>query len=356
MTIQELKEKLNPQLIKKLLLEEMNAELISENETQIIFNTVCHHGDSHKLYFYKETQSFYCFTHCGSMDIISLVINNKGYNPNEIQKAINYIIIKLNLQNFNSGFVKTSQISDWNFINKIPSKKKTETQTLKVYDPSVLKTFQKIYPQQWLNDGISPSAMDKYNILYDMANHRIIIPHYDINQNLIGVRCRALMDTEISNFGKYFPISLRNTIYKHPLGLNLYGLSQNINAITRKRKVMLVEAEKSVLQADSMFGDDNYTLAICGSNVSPQHFKILISLNITEVIIALDKQYEAINTAEYNKWLTHVKAIANKLTPYFTVYVLWDMENLLSYKDSPLDKGKETLLKLMEKKLLVTSN
>ncbi len=31
---------------------------------------------------------------------------------------------------------------------------------------------------------------------------------------------------------------------------------------------MLVEAEKSVLQTDTMFGDKNFTVALCGSNLT----------------------------------------------------------------------------------------
>ena len=43
-------------------------------------------------------------------------------------------------------------------------------------------------------------------------------------------------------------------------------------------------------------------------------------------------------------------------SPFVSVSVLWDSTNLLSYKDSPTDKGKETLLKLMENKIYVGTN
>ena len=38
------------------------------------------------------------------------------------------------------------------------------------------------------------------------------------------------------------------------------------------------------------------------------------------------------------------------------VTVLWDVNGLLNYKDSPTDKGKETLLQLMDNKIYVGTN
>ena len=48
--------------------------------------------------------------------------------------------------------------------------------------------------------------------------------------------------------------------------------------------------------------------------------------------------------------------IIDKLSPFVSVSVLWDSTNLLGYKDSPTDRGKETLLKLMENKIYVGTN
>lgn len=50
----------------KELMKRLGAEAVKEDETQIIFPTVCHNGDgeeaSPKLYFYKNTKMFYCYT------------------------------------------------------------------------------------------------------------------------------------------------------------------------------------------------------------------------------------------------------------------------------------------------------
>ena len=80
-------------------------------------------------------------------------------------------------------------------------------------------------------------------------------------------------------------------------------------------------------------------------------------LGVREVIIALDKQYQTLDSDECKNWSQHIKdKIIDKLSPFVSVSVLWDSTNLLSYKDSPTDKGKETLLKLMENKIYVGTN
>ncbi|MEG0737542.1 MAG: hypothetical protein RR441_11775 [Longicatena sp.] len=80
-------------------------------------------------------------------------------------------------------------------------------------------------------------------------------------------------------------------------------------------------------------------------------------LGVKEVIVALDKQYEDLDTDECKKWAKRIKEnIITPLAPYLKVSVLWDTTGLLQYKDSPTDRGKETLLKLMDNKIYVGCN
>lgn len=120
---------------------------------------------------------------------------------------------------------------------------------------------------------------------------------------------------------------------------------------------MLVEAEKSVFQTDTMFGEDNFTVALCGSNLTDYQRGLILMLGVREVIIALDKQYQTLDSEECKKWAKHIKdKIIDKLSAYVVVTVLWDSNDLLDYKDSPTDKGKETLLRLMDQKIYVGTN
>lgn len=358
MTAQELKSKLTEDDIKKLL-ELMGATFYYEDDDMWITDTICHHGTKPKLYFYKDSMSFHCYTECGQLDIIGVVMGYKGYEQEEFQKAINWISVKLNLDNHVYGFGKQEQISDWEFIKKYKKNKKVKPKDkiLVPYDKNVLNIFQHFYCQSWIEEGISVETMKKYNILYSTWQQKIIIPHYDMNNNLIGVRSRALLPDDIELFGKYSPFKIGNKFYNHSLGLNLFGLNHNINAIQKKRKIMLVEAEKSVFQTDTMFSEDNFTVALCGSNLTDYQKGIILMLGVREVIIALDKQYQTLDSDECKNWSQHIKdKIIDKLSPFVSVSVLWDSTNLLGYKDSPTDRGKETLLKLMENKIYVGTN
>ena len=72
------------------------------------------------------------------------------------------------------------------------------------------------------------------------------------------------------------------------------------------------------------------------------------------MIIALDKQYEEVGSVEYKSWQKYIRErIIKPLAPYVKVYVLWDEEGIIGYKDSPTDRGKETLEHLMRNKIFV---
>lgn len=337
-----IKEQLNDNDIIKIL-ELLGCSFIKNENDYLICETICHHGDSHKLYYYKNTKMFYCYTHCGSIDIFGLIQNSLNI---DFYDSIMWI---LNRFNINSN-ICNNRISDWNFIkNYKKSKTNTLKQPIKTYNDNIFNIFQKKYYLGWINEGISIDSMIKYNIMYCDYNQQIIIPHYNSNNELIGIRARNLNpDIDI----KYIPFYDGNILYNHSLSTNLYGLNQNKECIKRKRKVMIVESEKSVMQCDTMFQNDNFSVAICGSNISIQQIKLLLDLNVNEIILALDRQFKELGDLESINWKNHIMKIAQKILPYVKVSILWDDYNLLNYKDSPTDKGKETLLKLLDNKMI----
>lgn len=91
-------------------------------------------------------------------------------------------------------------------------------------------------PQEWLDEGISEESLRLYNIRYCISQNKIIIPHYNKNGELIGIRGRALNDEDIE-IGKYMPITIERHCYAHSLGYNLYGLNlvkDNLKNIKRQ--------------------------------------------------------------------------------------------------------------------------
>lgn len=336
------------------ILEQLGATIYQNTKEYIISDTICHCGSSAKLYYYKSTKSMYCYTECGSIDILEIVCRLKKYT---LPEAINWICIQCHLSD-KRGFGTTSCISDWSFINNYSkSKEKIKESNTKYFDKKILNIFQDKYYQGWIDEGISIESMKKYSIKYSSFLNRIIIPHYDIDNNIIGIRGRTLTESDEEQFGKYSPIKIGNTIFNHSLGNNLYGININAETIRQKQKVLIVEGEKSVLQADTMFGSDNFTLAVCGSSFHSWQRNMLIKLGVKEVIIGLDKQYEDSESSEADAWAKHIfKEFVKPLSAYFAVYVLWDNDNVLGYKQSPTDCGKDVLLKLMKNKIYVPSS
>ena len=54
--------------------------------------------------------------------------------------------------------------------------------------------------------------------------------------------------------------------------------------------------EKSCLKYASYFGEDSdISVACCGSNIINYQIKLLLSLDVKEIIIAFDKQFEMMN-------------------------------------------------------------
>lgn len=321
-----------------------------ETDTALIMPTVCHNESveeaSWKLYYYKNNHLFYCYTNCEAMSIFKFLRN--FYETRQIEydwyQDI-YLAIK-NCSSYNKieGFQKPIYKS---LKERYGQQRKVKQ--LPQYDSGVLGCFTKIYPTEWLEDGISESAMDKFNILYSISQNKIIIPHYDVDERLIGIRGRALNDWEVENVGKYMPVQIENRWYKHPLSMNLYGLNFNKDNIKNTGVCFLVESEKAVLQADS-FSIPNCTAAVCGSNLNKYQLNILLkACQPKEIVICFDQEEEKGKEKYFNK----LYAICKKYEQYANFSFIYDRWGLLELKQSPTDCGEEIFKKLIEKRVKV---
>lgn len=298
-----------------------------------------------KLYYYKNTKLFHCYSGCDdTFDIYELF--EKRYNL--IGKEYNYVkdiisVIKKDYHNYTTFFNENEykKLSD-NY------KKQHFEITLPKYNKNILSIFEKYYTPEWLNDGITIEAMNKFNILYSINQNKIIIPHYDVDNNLIGIRARSLNEEDIQ-IGKYMPIKIEDKIYAHPLAYNLYGLNLNKVAIKKWHFAIVYESEKSVLLQEGLF--DNNSVAVCGSNFNKFQIQTLVKYGAEEIIIAFDKEY--INNHEKEKYFDKLWNKIIKYKQYCHMSFIIDNENLLNLKDSPIDKGQDILMKLLNKRIKV---
>ena len=343
------------------------------NNGELIFQTICHNlpnnNNSWKLYYYHDSQGeykgrrFHCYTKCGdSFDIVELVIRANRTQGKTITwyKALYYIALstgKVYKGVNESEDESTRLINDFDWINRLNIKKnKKAIPELREINENVLDIFYYgAEPlQDWLNEGISLQALNRYEIGYYGLTNQITIPHRDINERLIGVRVRNL-DPIMLKKGKYMPIKIGNKFLAHSLGSSLYGLWVTKDKIKQCRKIMLVESEKSCLLAYTYFSEDSFVAAVCGSNITTTHIKIMLQqLQVEEVQIAFDREYVKSDSYEATAYYNKLVKKAAPLVPYCRVYLVLDNQNRIDYKDSPFDKGKDILLELMKEKVLIT--
>lgn len=339
------------------LMEELGSSYTRLNSGQLAFETICHNepGESHKhkLVYYHESKSFYCFTECScSYGIIDLIMKvkclNKGQAISEFYKIMN-ISVGFTLQ---QGF--EIQKSDNSFIQRF-RKKVEEYEILQERDTSVLNKFYPFYPKSWIeNDFISIEACRKFNIKFDVYDNRAIIIHKDIKGRCIGIKVRHFQQKDIDAGRKYMPLSHNGELYNYPTSMNLYGIYENLNAIKKFKKIIIFESEKAVMQHYSYYGNDSIAVAISGSAFSDYQFKLLLSLGVENVVIAVDKEFEEINDEKDWKYRLKVKKMfIDKLKPFFNVEIVWDFEGLLEEKMAPTDRGKKIWEKLYEKRLIL---
>lgn len=222
---------------------------------------------------------------------------------------------------------------------------------MNIYDEIILESFLPYPHQLWLDEGITRETLEKYEIGYHVHQNKITIPQRSIDGKLLGVRGRALNQEDIDAKKKYMPITIERNTYSTSTYYSLYGLNFNQDAIKRIKKVILFEDEKSVLKCEDYFGEDNFSVATYGSNLSDYQVKLLLSLGVEEVFIARDRDYKKYEkTEEIYEYQERLLEQAMKFVPYTRTYILFDELDRLDYRDSPADKGKQVLLELMKEK------
>jgi hypothetical protein len=332
------------------MMEKLGADRWIDKGSHIIFPTICHNEDpseaSMKLYFYKDTKLFVCYTHDGNMSIFKFLKNYYETRNIEYDWYQDIYLVVRDCGSFRGveGFAPEKYKS---MKDRYGAKRKEIE--LPEYSPNVLDCFVNLHPQEWLNDGISAEAMNKFNISYSISHNKIIIPHYDADGRLVGIRGRALNEWEVENIGKYTPLRIEQNWYKHPLSMNLYGLNITKENIRKRGVCFLVESEKAVMQMES-FSFPNCSAAICGSNFNKYQLNILMKTCCpTEIILCFDKE----ELPGEDKYFNKLYNICKKYGQYCNFSFIYDREGLLNLKESPTDRGEEVFVKLLEKRVRV---
>lgn len=312
------------------LMSLLGAKDFSDEGEYLKFHTICHNEDEMSagmnLTYYKESHRFFCFSNCHSMDIFQVVkkrwelLDSKEdtHFENLAYWVLNHS--EVDLDEATPAFVTPYSAEDYDI--------QTKEIILPERSTNILDVFSNYHCVEWLKDGISDAAMDKYNILYSTTRNAIIIPHYDVNGRLVGVRRRALDEDDLKT-GKYKPIYIQGISCSHPLGYNLYGLNLIKEEVKRRGKIIIAEGEKSPLQSYSIYGENNYVAAACGNRINRwQVWLIMKYCQPREIILAFDKGIE----------YSHLENLCKKYSSYCQMSFTYDWANQLKDKESPFDR------------------
>ena len=145
---------------------------------------------------------------------------------------------------------------------------------------------------------------------------------------------------------------IRNICIIVKLDNSVTELNNSKENIKMLKKVFIFEGEKSCLLYQSYFGVDNdLSVAVCGSSLINYQIDLLLSLGVEEVIIAFDKQFKEVGDEEWKAWTKKLKDIHKKYGSKVQITYMFDKNNYLGYKDSPIDCGKEIFLKMFEERV-----
>ena len=335
MHAKELMEMISPEEIIEFLEQRYDLHPYRNNEKEARFQTVCHGGDSHKLYFYKNTKLFFCYTNCGTISLFDLVML--------LEDCDFYPAFQIISGFFDMNMEETFYVSDEEPIPSISTPVEIPELPEKRYpqfnENSACLWYEKKYYLGWVEEGISVKAMRKFDIRWFAPEKHIIIPHRDMNDRLVGIRRRSLNPEDVKY--KYMPVRG----FEHPLGANLYGIHK-IPAGTYE-KVYVAEGEKSVLQGVS-FGVHN-VVATCGSVISPIQVELLKGLGIRQICICFDNDVRYGENGWGNKIFQLAKQVKRIEKTGMVVTAKIDVKkNLLGLKDSPFDRGPEAFHELEE--------
>ena len=343
----------------KQIMQALGIPSYSENSTQIVYYTgdknVDPYKGSPKLYFYKDTNIYVGMTAGRSYDIISLVKTRLALlkHPCSILDACQFILDTANINPDSISRVKKEgHVYDWSNLERFIRVRKYGNQ-LSEYNRNIIDTLPPLYPQAWIDEGISEETMDKYQIRYYERCNQTVIPCFDDEARLVGVRVRN-WDKDRVEQAKYMPlVTLDGQCYKFNTNQVFYGINYNKPEIERTGKVIIVESEKAVMKLDTYMGRHNIALGMYGSNLGIQRRNQLLKMGVNTVSYVVDNDFIGQDDAFFEQWREKIRHFIKLWDGFCRVEIVWDNLGLLGPKENATDRTKEVWEQLWENREII---
>ena len=343
----------------KQIMQALGIPSYSENSTQIVYYTgdknVDPYKGSPKLYFYKDTSIYVGMTAGRSYDIISLVQTRLSLlkQPCSFLDACQFILDTTNINPDSISRVKKeSHVYDWSNLERFIRVRKYGNQ-LSEYNRNIIDTLPPLYPQAWIDEGISEETMEKYQIRYYERCNQTVIPCFDDEARLVGVRVRN-WDKDRVEQAKYMPlVTLDGQCYKFNTNQVFYGINYNKPEIERTGKVIIVESEKAVMKLDTYMGRHNIALGMYGSNLGIQRRNQLLKMGVNTVSYVVDNDFIGQDDEFFEQWREKIRHFIKLWDGFCRVEIVWDNLGLLGPKENATDRTKEIWEQLWENREII---
>lgn len=269
-----------------------------------------------------------------STDIFAYIVKEKNQNLGSVLQKVKEL---LKLED-NWAPQKRKELFD-GIYNRI-ARKTSQDELLPEYPKEVLAEYQPLCNRRFQRDGISFQTQRVFEVGFDLCTQRITIPLYDELGRLIGVKGR-INQSDLDEFTPKYLYLKECQASKY-----LYGYFQNYQFLFGN-EVVIGESEKMVMQAYS-FGVKN-VVGLGSNNLSQKQARLLLQLNPTKIIFALDEGLELAQTERNFRVLQTVMGF-NQVEVYY-----WDYNknpSLKGTKSSPTDMGEEMYEEIMKNQLV----
>ena len=341
------------------ILRELGIPIFSKSNTE----WRCWSGEKNRnpmdgspaLVFYTDTKIFFGMTMGRSYDCISLVqtrLNLLGQTCSFLD-ACNWILEKTGLDPTKIAKPLTNgHVYDWSELERFIRVRKYGNQ-LPEYNRNIIDTLPPLYPQAWIDEGISEETMAKYQIRYYERCNQTVIPCFDDEARLVGVRVRN-WDKDRVEQAKYMPlVTLDGQCYKFNTNQVFYGINYNKPEIERTGKVIIVESEKAVMKLDTYMGRHNIALGMYGSNLGIQRRNQLLKMGVNTVSYVVDNDFIGQDDEFFEQWREKIRHFIKLWDGFCRVEIVWDNLGLLGPKENATDRTKEVWEQLWENREII---
>ena len=329
-----------PEQIHKVLISAgLDEETLKFRPSQHLFVSPRPGGDNPAgLLIYTNSLRVVGTTHSEySGDLFTLVMNLQNCS---FSQALNYIAKEIGFEDLSRKYSPPFG----GFYKKIIQEDGFESDTeLMEHSESELPS-PGCLSKRFLDDNIPLITQEEWGVRYSAEDDAILIPIYSLGGKLVGCKARANSDVDMD---KRWWATIR-----YPKTQVVYGLYQNYSTIAKLNTILVFESEKSVLQCA---GYDCYNaVAVGGHVISRTQARLIKSMMCDKIIVCFDeglREEEIKFEAEKLVMRNHI--LSNKVG-----YVFDENNNILTKggKESPSDKGKADLLRLLKNNVRYLSN